>query len=264
VSQLIRQLERRLRVTLLSRTTRSTSLTEIGRRFLEKAGPAIDEILGALDGIESSADKPSGLLRLNLPRAIYYSYLAPRLTSFSKKYPDITVELCFEEGQSDVVREGFDAGIRLSGILAKDMVAIKLYGPVKFVVSGSPKYFNKMGRPKHPKDLLSYNCILARLGNFLYDHWEFEDKGTDLSVQVKGSLIVNDSYVLLNSALAGAGVIYTSENLVKAQVESGKLEVVLKQYVATSSGFYLYYPKRSQVLPKLRVFIQHLKESDAP
>jgi DNA-binding transcriptional LysR family regulator len=259
VSQAIKQLEGRLGVALLTRTTRSTGLTEAGERFLSQAGPALDQILAALDEVGTYAAKPRGLLRLNLPRVIYPSYLAPIIASFVKKHPDISVELFFEDAQADVVERGFDAGIRLSDILAKDVVAMKLFGPVRFVIVGSPKYFNKMGRPKHPKELLSHNCMCVRLGAGLYDRWEFEHRGSAFQVQVKGSLIFNDSLLLMNAAIDGLGLMYSTEDAVRDKVSAGKLEIVLNQFSATSTGFYLYYPKRSQVLPKLRAFIDHIK-----
>lgn len=263
ISQLIKQLERRVGVALLSRTTRSTSLTEAGERFLAQAGPALDQILGALNDVGNYAAKPSGVLRLNLPRVVYTTFLTPVITSFIKKYPDITVELFFEDSTSDVVEQGFDAGIRLSDILAKDMVATKLFGPVRFVLAATPKYLNKMGRPKLPKDLLSHNCLLLRIGtNYIYDKWEFEQKGVEFKVQVKGPLIFNDSVLLLNAALEGAGIIYATEAAVKDHVRNGKLEIVLNSFAASSDGFYLYYPQRSQVQPKLRAFIEHLKDKN--
>jgi len=181
------------------------------------------------------------------------------VTSFLKKYPDITIELYFEDQTSDVVGNGFDAGIRLSDILAKDMVALKLFGPVRFVTAASPDYLNKIGRPKHPQDLLTHNCICPRLGAGIYDKWEFEHKGKEFQVQVNGSLILNDSMLNLEAAKEGAGIIYTFEDAIKDEIRSGKLEIVLKSYACVSEGFYLYYPKRSQVLPKLRAFIDHIK-----
>jgi DNA-binding transcriptional LysR family regulator len=264
VSQAVKQLEQRLGVALLTRTTRSTSLTEAGERFLNQAGPALDQILGALEDVGTYAEKPAGLLRLNLPRQIYPCYLAPLITSFIKKYPDVTVELFFEDQTSDIVERSFDAGIRISDILAKDVVAIKLLGPVRFVTAGSPKYFDRMGRPKHPKDLLAHNCIRPRLGPVLYDRWEYEYKGKEFQVQVKGSLIVNDSLLMLDAALDGVGMTYTTEDAVREKVRSGKLELVLNQFACSSTGFYLYYPKRSQVLPKLRAFIEHIKGENKP
>lgn len=260
ISQIISQLEKRLNITLLTRTTRTVSLTEAGERFLTLVGPALDQILIAQEDITTFASKPSGLLRLNLPRPLYPYFLAPIITSFVEKYPDITTELCFEDQASDIFANGFDAGIRLSDILAKDMIAIKLYGPIKFVIAGSPKYFKKHGRPTHPKDLLNHACLRMKLGNYLYDNWEFEDKNKEFAVQIKGPLIFNDSLLLTEAAVDGNGLIYTAEENVRKLVKSGKLELVLEKYHATSDGFYLYYPKVSQVLPKLRAFIQHVQE----
>lgn len=259
VSQTIKQLEQRLGVALLTRTTRSTSLTEAGARFLNQAGPALDQILVALENVGTYAEKPSGLLRLNLPRQIYPFYVAPLIMSFIEEHPEVTVELYFEDQVSDVVEKGFDAGIRLSDILAKDVVAIKLYGPVRFVTAASPKYLDNMGRPKHPKDLLYHNCIRPRLGASLYERWEFEQKGQEFQVQVKGSLILNDSLLMIDAAVDGVGIIYTTEDAISDKVRSGKLEIILKQFASSSTGFYLYFPKRSQVLPKLRAFIDHVK-----
>lgn len=144
VSQTIKQLEQRLGVALLSRTTRSTSLTEAGARFLNQAGPALDQILVALENVGTYAEKPSGLLRLNLPRQIYPFYVAPLIMSFIQNHPEVTVELFFEDQQADIVERGFDAGIRLSDILAKDVVAIKLFGPVRFVAAASPNYLGNL------------------------------------------------------------------------------------------------------------------------
>jgi len=260
ISQIIKQVENRLGVALLSRTTRSTNLTEAGEQFLNQAGPALEQILIALETVGTYAKKPSGVLRINTLRLVYPSFLLPLVTSFTKKYPDVSVELFFEDGLTDVVEKGFDAGIRISDILAKDMVAIKLFGPIRFVIAGSPKYFSRIGRPKHPKDLLSHNCIRVRVGDWLYDKWEFEDKGKAFDVQVKGSLIMNDSILALNAAVEGAGLMYTTEDAIQDKIKSGKLEIVLNSFAPTSTGYYLYYPQRSQVQPKLRVFIDHMKE----
>lgn len=259
ISQTIKQLEQRLGVALLSRTTRSTSLTEAGKRFLDEAAPALDQVLAAIENIGSYAKKPSGLLRLNMPRQFYLFYFAPLVASFIEKHPEITVELFFEDQASDVFAQGCDAGIRLSDILAKDVVAMKLFGPIRFVTSASPQYLKKMGAPKHPEDLLTHRCIIPRLGAGLYDKWEFEHRGKEFQVQVKGPLILNDSLIMLRAGEDGIGVLYSTEEAVKDSARTGKLEIILNQYAASSNGFYLYYPKRSQVLPKLRAFIEHVK-----
>lgn len=259
ISKLIKQLEKKLGVTLLSRTTRATSLTEAGERFLNTAGPALEQILSAMTEVGSFADKPTGRLRLNVPAMIYPNYLKSIVSSFTKKYPDISVEICCENAAVNIFERGFDAGIRLSDILAKDMVAIKLFGPIRFVVVGSPKYLNKTGRPKHPKDLLSHNCITVGVGTRVYDSWEFESKGKAFDVQVKGSIITNEAPFALDAAQDGEGLVYTSEDGATDRIKSGKLEVVLSQFAPESTGYYLYYPQRSQVQPKLRAFIDHIR-----
>ena len=260
ISKMIKSLEGKLGVALLSRTTRSTSLTEAGDRFLNKVGPALDEILSAIKGANEYAEKPSGLLRINLPRATYRPYLEPLVVSFRKKFPEVSVELYFEDQTSDIIASGFDAGVRHSDILAKDMIAIRLSGPIRFVVAGSKKYLEKFGRPKTPKDLLGHNCIQFRFGNTgIYDRWEFEHKGRDIQVQLKGSIIMNDPLLITDAAVSGLGLIYTVEDAIRDEVRSGKLEVVLNQYAPESTGYYLYYPQRSEAQTKLNAFITHIK-----
>jgi DNA-binding transcriptional LysR family regulator len=259
ISKMIRQLETRLGVTLLTRTTRTTSLTEAGEKFLSQAGPALELILAAMEDVGSLAEKPAGRLRLNAPQMIYPNYLKGVVSSFSSKYPDVSVEIFLENAATDVFERGFDAGIRVSDILAKDMVALKLFGPIHWVVAGAPRYLDQFDRPKHPKDLLSHHCICGGAGNRVYDRWEFESKGKAFEVQVKGSLILNDLLLVLDATLDGAGLVYTTEDLIIDKVEAGSLEIVLSEYAPTSTGYYLYYPQRSQVHPKLRAFIEHVR-----
>jgi DNA-binding transcriptional LysR family regulator len=261
VSQIIKGLEEKMGIALVARTTRSISLTEAGERFLSVVSPAIDQISNAFEDISTFTEKPSGTLRLNLPRSFYQSHFEKVVLSFMKKFPDIKVELCFEEGVSDVVKRGFDAGIRVSDILAKDMVAIKLFGPIRWVVTASPKYLKEKGRPKHPRELINHNCIVFQFEEGrTYDRWEFEKRGEEFQVHVKTSLMMNDNYLLKSAAVNGSGLMYCAEEYVEAEIKSGKLEVVLEEFTASSGGYYLYYPKGSQVLPKLRAFIDHVKE----
>lgn len=259
ISQTIKQLESRLGVTLLARTTRSTSLTEAGEVFLREAGPALERILGALDHVGTFAKKPAGLLRLNMPKLVYVSYLAPLVAGFLKKYPDVSIELCFDDRQVDVVSRGYDAGIRLSDILAKDVAAYKLAGPIAFIAAASPSYLKQAGRPKHPRDLLNHRCICPLLDAGAYDRWEFTENGKEFSVHVSPAITMNDSVLLLEAAAAGLGVVYATTDGVRDYVRKGKLEVLLPDYAAISTGFFLYYPSVSQALPKLRAFIDHIR-----
>jgi len=206
------------------------------------------------------AEQPTGRLRLNVPQMVYPHFLKPVVASFLKKYPDVTVELCFQNAATDIFERGFDAGIRVSDILAKDMVALRLFGPLRYVVVGSPKYLDKVGRPEHPRDLLSQNCIRVGVGDRIYDRWEFESERKAFEVQVKGSLIMNDSLLAMGAALDDLGLIYSTEDAIINNVEAGDLEIVLGQYAPTSTGWFLYFPQRSQVHPKLRAFIEHVKQ----
>jgi DNA-binding transcriptional LysR family regulator len=261
VSQAIKQLEDRLGVTLLLRNTRTTSLTDAGKTFFEESGQALDQILASMENLSTVAKKPTGVLRLSLPRSIFPFYLAPLTASFLKKYPGITLELNFDSGSSDIDEKGFDAGIRISDLIAKDMIALKLFGPARYVVAASPGYLKLHGRPKHPKDLISHNCILMNMGQGVYDRWEFENRGKEFEVQVKGNLTLNDSTQTTISALNGVGLIYYLQEAIEPYLHTGELETVLDSYAATSAGYYLYYSKASQLQPKLRAFINHIKES---
>jgi len=259
VSKMIKQLEARLGVVLLTRTTRSTAPTEAGELFLKRAIPGLDQIFAAFDVVSEHKARPAGLLRINAPRLFYMSFLEPIVTAFVAEYPEITVELFLEDAATDVVAKGFDAGIRVSDILAKDMVAIKLLGPVNYMIVASPDYWQKYGRPQHPKDLLNHNCIRVRVGDGLYDRWEFENKGKPFMVNVHGSLILNDGVLAKNTAANGGGVMYINQDAASEEIKSGRLEAVLQEFSAVSTGYYLYYPQVSQVQPKLRAFIDYLK-----
>jgi DNA-binding transcriptional LysR family regulator len=260
VSKMIRHLEARLGVTLLTRTTRATSLTEAGQTFLQQAGPALAAILAAMNEAGTLADKPAGRLKLNVPQTVYPNFLKGVLATFTEKYPDVIVELFFENATTDIFERGFDAGIRISDILAKDVVALKLFGPISWVVAGAPGYLNKTGRPAHPGELLSHHCICVGAGSWIYDRWEFEQEGKSFEVQVRGPLVLNDVMLALDAAVEGMGLVYITEDTIADRIASGQLEVVLSGFAAVSTGVYLYYPQRSQVHPKLRAFIDHLKE----
>ena len=263
ISKIISQLEKKMGVTLLTRTTRTVSLTEAGKLFLDNAGPAIDQIISAQEMAVNQAKKPSGILKLNVPGIYYPVYLAPHISGFLQKYPEISLDIYSSDEAIDVFQSGFDAGIRTSDIVAHDMVAVKLFGPIRWVVAGSPKYLNKFGRPKHPKELLNHNCIRARFGmsGGIYDKWEFQEKGKEFEVKIKGNLIFNDTLQIRQAVLDGLGLTYNAYEVVKDQVQAGKLEIVLSSFQTQSEGFYIYFPRASQVSPKLRAFIDYFKQA---
>lgn len=261
VSQSIKQLEKKLSCTLINRTTRSLSLTEIGEKFLLQYKPALEQLLNAVDQVGSYSGKPSGLLRLNLPRASFPSVIEPIIIGFQKKYPEIKVELFFEDNLVDVVKDGFDAGIRLSELTAQDMIAVKISEPFSFFVAGSKEYFKTHGKPKHPKDLINHNCILYKFSNgSIYKRWEFESINGDINIEINGSTIINDPVILVELAKKGLGLIYHTEDMIKKSIQNNELEIVLEEFSPKSNGYYLYYPNYSQVSPKLRAFIDYTKE----
>lgn len=260
ISQTIKQLEKRLETVFLNRTSRSVSLTEVGGNFLQQYQPALEQLIDAIEQLGSSTDKPTGTLRINLPRSCWHTIIAPILGGFQKQFPDIIVDLNFEDSFVDIVRGGFDAGIRLSETTAEDMIAIRISPPFRFVIAGSPDYLKKHGTPKQLNDLLNHNCITYKYADgHVYRKWEFEEKGRDLNVDIKGNLLVNDPTVTLDCALRGFGLIYGAEDKLKEYFESGKLVSVLEKYAPHSDGYYLYYPNISQVSPKLRAFIDYIK-----
>lgn len=261
ISQTIKQLEKRLGCILLNRTTRSISLTELGEQFLRQYQPALEQLLDAMEQLGTLTGKPMGTLRLNIPIASWASVIAPILSGFQQQYPEITLELFFEESLVDIVSGGFDAGIRPSEIAAEDMTAIRISAPFRFVAAASPAYLRQHGRPLHPNELIGHNCLPYRFDNGrLYKRWEFEENGRDISVAIEGSLITNDAFVMVDCALSGLGLIYVPEEMIQQEVARGELEIVLPDFASRSDGYYLYYPNVYQVSPKLRALIDYFKE----
>jgi DNA-binding transcriptional LysR family regulator len=260
ISHTIKQLEKTLGSVMLNRTTRSISLTELGQQFLNQYKPGLEILLNAVDNLGSFTGKPVGTLRLNMLRDAWHSVIGPVLAGFRKQYPEILLDIYFEENLVDMVSQGFDAGIRPSELAAGDMTAIMISPPFRYVVAGAPAYFKNHVVPKHPKDLLTHDCIHYKFDtDRAYKRWEFEEKGKDFSVETKGILMVNDSLIMVDSAIKGLGLIYSAEDTIKGPVRRGELVLVLEKFAPRSDGYYLYYPNISQVSPKLRAFIDYLK-----
>ncbi len=259
ISQAVRALEARMEVTLLTRTTRSVGLTEAGQRFLERARPAFDEIVAATSAARDLGLKPSGLLRLTVPRPVVPLILQPILASFCAAYPDIVVETAASEELVDLARDGFDAGIRLGEFIAADMVTVRLTPPLRLIVVGSPDYFARRGRPRKPADLTSHACIRLRRSNGNLADWRMRSSRGPLELAVSGPLIVNDLPTMLSAAIGGMGMAQLPEPMARAHLASGELEEVLPEHTPSSPGLFLYFPSRAQVMPKLRAFIDHVK-----
>lgn len=264
VSQAVRGLEQRLGAVLFNRTTRSVSLTELGERYLERIRPALDALTQATEELGHDTDAPSGLLRLNLSRAAYLIVLQPVLARFMQAYPDISMELRFENLLVDIVRDGFDAGIRFGELVEKDMVALRVGPPITAHVIASPEYLERHGTPEHPRDLLHHDCIGFRhTTTGQVERWMFEHDGDVIELAVKGRLIVNDSEVLVRSALDGLGVAYMINGYLDRFYDEGRLVRVLADWAPEFPALHLYYPDRRRVPAKLRALIDFLRAESA-
>ena len=259
ISQTVQTLEARLGVALFNRTTRNVGLTEAGRRFLEKSRPAFEEIVAAGEAAKGLAVRPSGLLRLTVPRAVVPLIVQPILASFHEAYPEITVEIAASEELVDLPTEGFDAGMRMGQFIAADMVAIRLTPPFRFVLVGSPGYFQRRGRPTLPEDLRDHSCIRIRRSSGAVGNWRVIEDGKPIELTVSGPLIVNDFPTMLGAALSGVGLAQVPEPIAVEHLRAGQLIEVLLDHAPTVPGVFLYHSGRRQVLPKLRAFIDHMK-----
>ena len=256
VSQAIRALELRVGAALFYRTTRSVNLTEAGERLLAHVRPALDLMTTGLDAAASLGGKVSGRLRINAPRAALPLLANRLLPDFVECYPEVQLELMGEDDLVDIVEAGFDAGIRLGELVQPDMVAVRLTPPIRFVVVGTPAFFARYGRPSQPQDLLRFPCIQLRQGAQAMRDWEFNAQGARMHVTVQGPLIFNDVDMCIRSVLRGMGLFQLPLPLAKHYVEASELETALDEYSVEVAGLSLYYPSRSQSLPKLRAFVE--------
>jgi DNA-binding transcriptional LysR family regulator len=260
LSQIVRGLEQRLGVRLLSRTTRSVAPTEAGERLFQNIGPRFDEMDGELAALSALREKPAGTLRITAIEYAADTILLPALQKLLPKYPDIRVEIINDYGLTNIVTERYDAGIRLGEQVAKDMIAVRVGPDFRMVVVGSPSYFATRKRPQTPQDLTSHNCISLRLPTYggLYA-WEFEKNGRELHVRVEGQLVFNGAASMLSAALHGLGLAYLPEGMVQPHVAKGHLVRVLSNWCAPFSGYHLYYPSRQQRSPALALLVDALR-----
>jgi len=263
-SQSVRSLERRLGVRLLHRTTRRVGLTEAGERLLREAAPALARIGGALQALEESRDIPTGRLRITAPRIVVERMLLPHLPAFSARFPHVEVELAVQAALTDLVAEGFDAGIRLGESLADGMVAVPLGPPQRTVVVGAPGYLRRHRPPETPEALSTHACIRYRRSDGRLMPWEFTRDGHDFSIEVGGGPIFNDSGLGRRMAIAGLGLAQVFEAAAADDIAAGRLLRLLDAWQPPFPGFHVYYPSREQLAPKLRVFVDFMREANAP
>jgi DNA-binding transcriptional LysR family regulator len=259
LSQAIRQLEKRLGVRLLNRTTRSVSLTEAGQAYLARVGPALGQVIEAGDELNVLQGMPSGTLRLNAARVSIALVLRPLLEGFLRENPHVQLELTNDEGFVDIVEKGYDAGIRFGESVHRDMVAVPIGGPMTVAVVATPEYLRRVTAPRHPDDLVRHNCIRLRFASTgaIYK-WEFEVDGRQVEYEVGGNLIITDTTFSLDIALEGVGLAYTFEQLARPYIQAKRLRRVLTEFSPTFSGFYLYYPSRHDQPSKLKALIEYV------
>jgi DNA-binding transcriptional LysR family regulator len=260
LSQRLRELEERLGVRLMNRTTRSVALTEAGEMLLARVAPAMLDVNGALDEVRGLRGVPSGRLRINAPPPAIDLVLAPMVAPFLAAHPQIELEIVGESSFVDIVGEGYDAGVRYGEHLAQDMIAVSLGPPQHYALVASSNYVAEHGRPKHPKDLLDHRCIRIRYGRGQMQDWEFEKAGRVVKVSPAAKLIVNYPGVAQRAARDGFGFWLTFEGYVRDAIKSGTLVSVLDDWCAPFPGPFLYYPSRRQTPPALAAFVAFVGE----
>jgi DNA-binding transcriptional LysR family regulator len=261
VSHAVRAIETALGAPLFARTTRSVALTDAGERFLAAITPALAAIDDAAERLAADKGRVTGVLRVNAPRVSLPVAITPVVAAMAWRYPDLTVEITQDDGLVDIVAGGFDAGVRLGEMIAEDMVAVRLTAPFKAIMVASPSYLDAKGEPKELADLQQHHCIGYRLisSGAIYG-WELLDNGRDVSVQVSGPARVTDALLARDLALAGAGIAYLFEPLVRADIRERKLKWLLPKSSIEEPGLFLYFPRNAANMPKLRAFIDVARE----
>ncbi|SDY30851.1 LysR family transcriptional regulator [Lysobacter enzymogenes] len=260
VSKAIRLLEKRHGVVLFQRTTRNVTLTETGAALHRRLRPAAIDIGNALAGLATFGQRPIGTLRLTVSQPAMKLLIEPMIPEFSRAFPEITLDFSVNEATVSLASNSYDAGIRLGESVEKDMVAIRLTPDLKWSVVGSPSYFSKKSPPKTPDDLREHECLVYRFVKSGQRYrWEFDWNGREVSIDVPSKVVVDDRTTLVRLAANGLGLAYVSQFEAAEELASGRLIPVLEQYIAPSSGFFLYFPTRTQDQPKLRAFIDMLR-----
>ena len=261
VSEMVRNLEERLGVRLVERTTRSVAPTAAGERLLQRLRPVLDEYQSALESTNEFRGKPAGTLRVTAPQPAGDFFLDSAIPRFLAQYPEISLDLSFNEALTDIVAERFDAGIRIGERIERDMIAVRVTDELPLVVAGSPAYFAQRGKPKSPKDLVAHDCLRTRFASGTYLPWRFRVKRRDLEVHVEGRLVVNSASLARRVAVEGLALIQTPLLFIASDLSEGKLTTVLEQWAPTPvTGFFLYYPSRRQMRPALKALVDFLRD----
>jgi DNA-binding transcriptional LysR family regulator len=260
VSQTVRALEERVGVRLVQRTTRSVGLTEAGERFVTALRPALDGVRAAFESLGELRDGPVGTLRLNVPRLAYQRLLEPHLAAFLAAHPRVQLDIVLDDAFANIIDSRCDAGIRIGEMLEREMVAVRVGADESAAIVGSPAYFAAHRPPLRPRDLAQHDCIkYRRIARGEIYKWEFTEDGKDIEVSVDGRFTANDNDVMVGAALAGVGLAYVFESVVREHLAAGRLIRVLEAYCPPFPGLYLYYPSRAQLAPKLQALIDFLR-----
>jgi DNA-binding transcriptional LysR family regulator len=259
ISQAVRALEARVGAALFMRTTRSVGLTEAGERFLVRAKPAFEELVAATGDARDLGRRPAGRLRLTAPRAVVPILLERLIASFCQAYPEVEVEIVANADLVDIAAEGFDAGIRQGQFIEADMIAVRLTPSHPLAVVGSADYLRRRQRPERIDDLRRHACLRMRRSNGSIAPWSFVNGNEAVEVIVSGPFIASDMPTMLGAAVEGLGLAQVPEPIAAGAVKAGKLVRVLEPFAPMAPGVFLYYPSRHQMLPKLRAFIDHVK-----
>ncbi|SKA34507.1 LysR family transcriptional regulator [Consotaella salsifontis] len=263
-SRAMTHLEDRLGVRLLNRTTRSVALTPAGEALSGRLPALVAAMEAAVDDVVALSDAPSGVVRLNLPRVAAELLLAPRLAPFTRAFPAIKLDLSIDDGLSDIVAKGHDAGIRVGGRLAQDMAAVRLTADLSAAVVGSPEYFQNRPRLEHPRDLLQHSCLNYRWQQTQEAYrWRFEEDGRAIELSIEASLTVDDTGILREAVLNGMGLACLPDRLVAPLVASGRLVRVLEDFCPAQPGFFLYYPLNGHPSAALKAFIGFVRAAGA-
>lgn len=260
LSHAMRGLEERLGVRLLARSTRSVAPTEAGTALLDRLDPALSEIDAGLAGLAAFRDEPEGVVRITTFHWIAQTFLAQRLPAFLAAHPGITVQVTVDDKLQDIVADGFDAGLRFGEDVEKDMIAVRVGPPLRHLVVATPAYWDRHGRPSHPRDLRDHRCVAYHnLSTGGINPWEFEKDGRDLRLRVEGALICNSTDLALALVREGGCVSLHMEEDIAGDLSARRLEAVLEEWTPPFDGVSLFYPNRRQTLPALRALIDFLK-----
>lgn len=260
LSHTIGRLESALGVRLFNRTTRSVSLTDAGRLFIQHVAPSLQDLHAALETVREQRETPSGTIRINAAPFAARAIISPLVLEFVRRYPDMNVDIVTEGRMIDIVRDGFDLGVRVAGLVPSDMIAVSLGRPQRHAVVGSPAYFERHCVPVVPPDLLTHKCIRVRLPDGSTYRWRFEKDGEQIQIDVEGQISLDEASLTRAAVLAGAGIGYLFEQDILPEIKTGRVIRVLEDWTPPYPGLCLYYPGRRNLSAGVRAFLELARE----